>query len=67
MAPRGVPWPSRGVPWPLYEDHSLELLYYLYWRTVDGSKVGTVTVTERPALALSGSTFVLLVSSEAEI
>jgi len=29
--PWGVPWSSRGVPWPLYEDHSLELLYYLYY------------------------------------
>ena len=30
MAPMGVPWPSRGVPWPLYEDHALELSYYIY-------------------------------------
>jgi len=24
--------PSRGVPWPLYEDHALEVSYYLYSR-----------------------------------
>ena len=60
MAPRGVPWPSRGVPWPsrgvswpLYEDHMLELSYYIYLgRTTQKLQTGVVIGGyDQPALS----------------
>jgi len=57
MGPRGVPWPSRGVPWPLYEGHSLELLYYIYfrgWASVDSFRRFDIATNDNNDIRLRG-------------